>query len=260
MISLFSWNVNGVRAACKKGFAQWVSSIEPDILAIQETKSHREQLSDNELLSNYGYTAHFTTPRKRGYSGLGLYSKIKPLGVEKLGIDEFDDEGRVQIAYFQSLIVVNCYFPNSQHGATRLGYKLAFCQAIAEKLAQLQKQQLPLCICGDFNIAHRPIDLARPRQNENNPGYLPQERAWMDCFLQSGYIDTFRHLHPQPHNYTWWSYRAQAREKNIGWRIDYFCLPQSWQHLIDSAAILPHVFGSDHCPIELNLKIEKASL
>jgi exodeoxyribonuclease-3 len=199
--TLLSWNVNGVRAVVRKGFLNFLSSADPDILCIQETKAQPEQLTQ-DILEPKGYHTYWTSAEKKGYSGVALFTKKEPLGIMPIGIDEFDSEGRVQDIDFGTFHLINAYFPNSQTAGARLDYKLRFCDAILERCDSLRSQGHPVVVCGDYNIAHRPIDLKNPKRNEKNPGYLPEERAWMDKFLQAGYTDTFRMFNQEPGNYT----------------------------------------------------------
>ena len=250
---LVSWNVNGVRAIQNKGFLEWLQTTAPDVVCLQETKARPDQL-DIALLSPPGYQTHWAAAKKAGYSGVAVFTKIKPLSVETFGIPEFDDEGRMLILEFADYTLLNGYFPNSQEAGARLGYKLRYCAALQARLDQLVQAGRHVVVCGDYNIAHRPIDLANPKQNEGNPGYLPEERAWMDRFLTGGYADTFRLFNQEPHQYSWWSPRFQARLRNIGWRIDYFCCDNGFIPNLQQAAIHPAIMGSDHCPVSLTLK------
>ncbi len=254
-MKIISWNVNGIRAVEKKGFIQWLLETDADVVCIQETKANPAQLSD-ELLSppakgGTNYKSYFSSAKKAGYSGTAVYSKVEPDSVENLGDPLYDDEGRVTIAKFGKTAVVSAYFPNSQDAGARLEYKLGFCDAMLKKCDELVKEGFNIVLNGDYNIAHKPIDLANPKSNEKNPGYLPEERAWMDKFTAAGYVDTFRHFCKEPNMYTWWSYRFHAREKNIGWRIDYQCVNPDFISRVKSSRILADVTGSDHCPIEL---------
>jgi len=252
---LISWNVNGIRACQKKGFVEWLAQEDAEVVAIQETKAQENQLDDN-LLHIDGYQGFYFSAEKKGYSGVALYTKREPLAIEPLGIDAFDSEGRTVIAHFPEYSLINCYFPNSQDKGARLEYKLAFCDAILEKCNQLVSEGKQVALCGDYNIAHRPIDLKNPKANEKNAGYLPEERAWMTSFLEAGYIDTFRKLYPdEPDQYSWWSYRFKAREKNVGWRIDYFSVNQGFADKVVEAAILKDVMGSDHCPVSITIDL-----
>lgn len=252
MTTIISWNVNGIRAAAKKGLTDWLAQSSPDILCVQETKAQDADLAKLDLVPD-GYRLVLHSAQKRGYSGVGCFYKTTPKNIFDMGVAEFDDEGRVQALEFENFTLINAYFPNSQEKGKRLGYKLDFCNAMLEFCDKLVSEGKNIVLCGDYNIAHQPIDLARPKQNEENPGYLPEERAWMDKFLASGYTDTFRHFTKDPDHYTWWSYRARAREKNIGWRIDYHCVNEGFVPKVDSSVIMPEVMGSDHCPVKITL-------
>ena len=257
-MNIISWNVNGIRAVEKKGFIEWLLNCGADVVCIQETKANPSQLSE-ELLApksadgSVSYESYFSSAKKAGYSGTAIYTRTKPDAVEILGDERFDDEGRVIIAKYGKLAVISAYFPNSQDAGARLDYKLAFCEAILKKCDSLKTEGFNIVLCGDYNIAHKPIDLANPKSNEKNPGYLPEERAWMDVFTASGYTDTFRHFCKEPAQYTWWSYRFHAREKNIGWRIDYQCVNDDFIGNVCSSKILSNIEGSDHCPVEISL-------
>lgn len=251
--SIISWNVNGIRAVEKKGFLDWLQSENPDILCVQETKARPEQLSE-QLRSPEGYRTYFSSAKRPGYSGVALFSKKEPDGVTNFGLPEFDDEGRVLTARFGDLHVISAYFPNSQEAGARLDYKLAFCEAMLDYCNAKVASGQHIVLCGDYNIAHTPIDLANPKANEKNPGYLPEERAFMTKFLENGYIDCFRKFCSEGGKYSWWSYRFRAREKNIGWRIDYTCVNKALDERVKSASILDSVFGSDHCPVKLELE------
>ncbi|MDR0878879.1 MAG: exodeoxyribonuclease III [Treponema sp.] len=256
---ILSWNVNGIRAVEKKGFIQWMTEESPDMLCLQETKAEPGQLSPALLSPNdkkgKPYTAFWASSVKRGYSGVAIYTKTKPLDVKPLGIREFDDEGRALQAEFKDFTLISAYFPNSQDGGARLGYKLDFCAAMMELCKKLVSQKRHFVLCGDYNIAHTPIDIARPKENEGNAGYLPEERAWMDSYTAAGFVDTFRHFHPgEPNHYSWWSYRMNARERNVGWRLDYHCVDPAFLPKIKRSVIRPEVQGSDHCPVEIEIK------
>jgi len=260
---VLSWNVNGIRAVEKRGFTGWLAKENPDILCLNETKAEPSQLSPtlvNPLVptgdgaEGKPYFSYWACAKKRGYSGVAIYSKTEPLDVRFLGVPEFDDEGRVLVADYKKFSLINAYFPNSQEGGKRLDYKLAFCAEILKLCNSLVEKGRHFLLCGDYNIAHTSIDLARPKQNEDSPGYLPEERAWMDEFIGVGHVDTFRHFHPdEPDHYTWWSYRANARERNVGWRLDYHCVDRSFLPKVKSSLIRPDVTGSDHCPVEISL-------
>jgi exodeoxyribonuclease-3 len=256
-VRIISWNVNGIRSAEKKGLIPWIEAEKPDVLCVQETKARPGQLSEALLHPCSGkgtYYSYWSSAKKAGYSGVAIYSKTEPDTVEILGVQEFDDEGRVLQAFFGDVAVVSAYFPNSQEAGARLGYKLAFCAAIKEHCDALCASKKHVVLCGDYNIAHTPIDLARPRENEGNAGYLPEERAWMDLFTASGYVDTFRRFHPgEGGHYSWWSYRMNSRERNVGWRIDYHCVDEALVQRVKKSLIRAEVNGSDHCPVELVL-------
>lgn len=251
---LASWNVNGIRAASRNGFADWFEDVGADIVCLQETKARPEQLEE-PLLHLGGYHSFWHSAEKPGYSGVAIYSRHEPLRVQEgLGIAEFDREGRVLVAEYPDFVLVNAYFPNSQRDHARLGYKLEFCKAMLEFLESKRKEGKNTVLCGDFNIAHRPIDLKNPKSNEDNAGFLPEERAWMDRFVSLGYLDTFRYFHPEPDQYTWWSYRPGVRERNIGWRLDYFAVNGEFEDRLRGADHQPQIRGSDHCPVVLKLK------
>jgi exodeoxyribonuclease-3 len=250
---IYSWNVNGIRAIQKKGFAEWVRDEQPDILCLQETKIHASQL-DGLNLDLEGYHAYFSCGERKGYSGVATYTKEEPLSVAYgIGIEQFDNEGRIMVTEYPSFTLLNIYFPNGQMGEERLTYKLEFYDAIIEYCAQLRKQGKKLIVCGDYNTAHQEIDLKNPKANENYSGFLPIEREKLSEFLARGYIDTFRHLYPQEVKYSWWSYRFRARERGVGWRIDYHCVSDDLLPQVKDALILDQVMGSDHCPVVLHL-------
>jgi len=252
-IKLISWNVNGLRAVEKRGFVDIVKGSGADIFAVQETRLWQEQLSDN-LKNIEGYSGFFTQAGKKGYSGVAVYSRMKPLRViTGVGVNRFDDEGRVLTLEFADYFLINAYFPNAQHELKRLDYKIAFNNALSEYAKQLSGEKTTI-ICGDFNVAHKAIDLANPGANEKNPGFSIEERNWMDRFINAGWVDTFRVFNQEPGQYSWWSYRFNARDKNIGWRIDYFMINENSKSRLHGAAILTDVLGSDHCPVQLELK------
>lgn len=251
--TLVSWNVNGIRASEKKGFCDIVKDLSPDIFAVQETKARPDQLS-KALLEIEGYESHWHSAEKKGYSGVAVYCKDRPLDVlHGMGEERFDSEGRVLTLEFDDFYLSNVYFPNAGHGLKRLSYKLDFNQALQDFAASLAKKK-SVVVCGDFNVAHKAIDLANPDSNVKNPGYTPEERAWMDGFTQAGFVDTFRKFNPDPENYTWWSYRFNARARNIGWRIDYFFVDPQSDARVTGASILKDIQGSDHCPVTLDFK------
>ena len=250
-MKIISWNVNGIRAVMKKGFPDFVKKYDPDILCLQETKAHPDQV--DELLHDYEH--HFwNSADKKGYSGTAIFSKIKPLNVSYGGgIDVGDTEGRIVTAEFDDFFLVNVYTPNSKRGLARLDYRQEWDKLFFNYLKELEKSK-PVITCGDLNVAHTEIDLARPKNNTKNAGFTPQERAGFQKYLDNGFLDTFRIFNQDPENYTWWSYMFNARAKNLGWRIDYFLTSEKLRKNIISAEILKDVMGSDHCPVTLNLK------
>ena len=254
-IKLISWNVNGLRAIKNKGFLPWFLAEKPDVLCLQETKVRPEQL-DDDLKAPVGYHAYWNFPEKKGYAGVAVYSREKPQDVKYTldGVD-LDTEGRIIIAEYEAFILMNVYFPNGGRGNTRVPYKMDFYEAFLTYADALVKQGKKLVICGDVNTAHKEIDLARPKENVKNTGFLPEERAWMDKFVEHGYVDTFRQFHQQPQQYTFWDMKTGARARNVGWRIDYFFVSKNLLPAVKDAYIQPAVQGSDHCPIGLILDI-----
>lgn len=254
-MEIISWNVNGIRAVHRKGELQnLLLNNSPDILCIQETKASREQLGE-DILNIEGYTSYFESSTvKKGYSGVAIYSKKEPIHIKNMDIEKFDGEGRYIEAKFDDFTLINCYFPNSQEKGKRLDYKLEFCDSLLEYCNSLVEKGENIILCGDYNIAHKEIDLTNPKRNEQNPGFLPEERAWMSTFLDNEYIDIFRELYPEEIKYTWWSYRFGARSKNIGWRIDYHCVNSGFIDRVKDVQILDQVMGSDHCPVSIILK------
>lgn len=256
-MKIASWNVNGLRSVHKKNFLEWLKDEKADVCCLQEIKVSDEVVMADDVLKNpLKYNSHFHHAEKPGYSGLVIYSKKDPETVRVgLKIPHFDSEGRWLEADFGPLTIINSYFPNSQRDHARLGFKLEFCEVAAKRLGVLRKMGREVLICGDFNIAHREIDLKNPKTNKDNAGFLPEERAWMDVMVdQKGWVDTFRKFEPGPGFYTWWSYRSGVREKNIGWRLDYFLSnPESFDR-VKSVTHRDSVQGSDHCPVILTTR------
>lgn len=253
-MKIYGWNVNGIRAVDKKGeLDNFFAHFDPEILCIQETKAQTEQISDTILNREGNYSYMFDAERK-GYSGVLVFTKTEPLAVRNSN-SEFDLEGRYIELEYPTFTLINCYFPNSQEQGKRLDYKLAFNEMISTRLKQLTAAGIKVVITGDFNVAHNEIDLKNPKTNTNNAGFLPAERSWMSSFLATGMIDTFRYLHPDEVKYSWWSYRFQARAKNTGWRIDYFCINNLLTDALIGAEIHNDILGSDHCPISVELNI-----
>jgi exodeoxyribonuclease-3 len=252
---LISWNVNGIRAAYKKGFLDWMKKENPDILCIQETKAHEEQLAD-ELKNVKGYHSYFCSGERKGYSGVAVYTKEKPISIKKgFGIVKFDNEGRILILEYPHFTLFNIYYPNGKARAERLQYKMEFYDAFLAYVNKLKKKGKKIIICGDVNTAHKEIDLARPKENSKVSGFLPEEREWIDKFLGYGYVDTFRMFNQEPDNYTWWDQVTRARERNVGWRIDYFYVNEEFKDNVKEAFILSEVMGSDHCPIGIKISV-----
>ena len=255
MEKIMSWNVNGIRAISKKGFLDVLAKEKPDILSIQEVKANLDQMNSVASTPN-GYNVILFAGKKPGYSGVASYIKknIKYEVQIGLGIKEFDEEGRTITIEFDKMVFVTAYFPNSQPERKRIDYKLAFCDAIKEYVDTFTKKGKPILLSGDYNIAHKEIDLTHPKENEDSPGFLPEERAWMDKFLAKDYFDTFRMFTPAPGHYTWWSYRTNARARNVGWRIDYHCVNKYLKDRVVKSYHNPEIMGSDHCPVTILIK------
>ncbi|MBI4432272.1 MAG: exodeoxyribonuclease III [Candidatus Omnitrophica bacterium] len=253
-VTILSWNVNGIRSMLKKNFLTWLKETSPDIIGLQETKVSLTDLPP-ELKYPDGYHPYWNPGKRPGYSGVATLSKEKPLSV-KAGFDipRFDDEGRVLETEFPEFTLFNIYFPNGKMSQERLDFKMDFYDEALRIFMKLRKKGKKLVICGDINTAHKPIDLARPKNNENISGFLPIERAWMDKLVGHGFVDSFRHFHPEPDQYSWWDMKSGARERNVGWRIDYHFISQDLQPHLDDAFIMKDVMGSDHCPVGIILK------
>lgn len=255
-MKIISWNTNGLRATVKQGYFMPLFSFNnPDIVCLQETKCEPDQL-DEDVRNLKGYNSYFSySKNKKGYSGVAIYSKVKPEKVEYgLGINKFDDEGRTIIAYYSDFILINCYFPNGGGGEERLNYKMEFYDAFLKFINKLKESGKNVVFCGDINTAHEEIDLARPKENESNTGFLPMERAWLDEVVNNGWVDVFRSIYPDKKEvYTYWDMKTRARDRNVGWRIDYFFVNQSFSKKIKKFTTLSDYFGSDHCPIVIEL-------
>lgn len=253
---VISWNVNGLRACAKKGFGGWLQRSGGAIVGVQEVRAKRDQLPE-DVASPAGWTTHFVDAERPGYSGVGLFARREPDAVEPtVGEPRFDREGRVQIARFGRLRVANIYFPNGSgqdRDNGRVPYKLDFYRHVFELLQRLRRSGARVLVMGDFNTAHQAIDLARPRDNQKTSGFLPEERAELDRWLSRGWVDTFRHFEAGEGHYTWWSQRQGARDRNVGWRIDYILASPSAMPYVRGAAIHPEIKGSDHCPISVEL-------
>jgi exodeoxyribonuclease-3 len=254
-MKLISWNVNGIRAAAKKGLAEFLRESKPDILCVQEVK-----ISDSARLATEfdfsGYAEYWNSAKRPGYSGTAAFIRAgfkDFVGVKNgMGVTKFDDEGRVQTIELKKYYLVNVYFPNSKPDLSRLDYKIEFDETLLKYLKKLEKKK-PVIITGDYNVAHEEIDLARPKENEGSPGFTLEERAWMTEFIKSGFIDTFRYLNGDKIQYSWWSFRAGARARNVGWRIDYFCVSDKLKKQLKKAYILDKITGSDHAPVGLEI-------
>ena len=255
-MKIISWNTNGIRATMRDNlFLPLFEREQPDILCIQETKAEPSQLTD-ETKNIPGYVSYFASSQvKKGYSGVAIYTKETPVKIEYgLGIPRFDEQGRTLVAYYKDFVLINCYFPNGGGAPEKLQYKLDFYDAFLEFVSKIAKKQ-PILVLGDVNVAHEEIDLARPKENATHVGFLPEERAWMDEFLASGFTDVFRHFYPtQEGAYTYWDQYTHARDRNVGWRIDYFLASAKLMPRVKSTKILNDWYGSDHCPISIELK------
>lgn len=256
-LTLLSWNVNGIRAVVRAGFAEWLAKTAPDILCLQETRAEAHQVSA-DISEHGGYHTFWNASKARkGYSGTGLMTRQAPLDVQYgLGVEEFDQEGRTIIAEYPGFTLINCYFPNGSRDHSRVPFKMAFYEAFLERCEALRAAGRRVIFCGDVNTAHREIDLARPRENRNTTGFLPEERAWLDRITDLGYVDTFRHFYPElAGQYTWWHQMTAARERNVGWRIDYFFAAPEATGMVEDAFILAEVRGSDHCPVGIRVTV-----
>ncbi|NLO11218.1 MAG: exodeoxyribonuclease III [Candidatus Cloacimonetes bacterium] len=254
-IKFWSWNVNGLRAVLNKGFLEYIQSETPDILGLQETKLQEHQIPP-ELDELSGYRRFWSHAQRKGYSGTLVMSAFEPLNVEyAIGVEEFDTEGRIVIMEYEQFFFFNIYFPNGQMNDERLDYKLRFYERMLEIMEEKRKTGKMVIVAGDYNTAHHPIDLARPKANEKTSGFLRIERDWLDKIVKYGWVDTFRHFHPEPDRYSWWSYRAGARMKNVGWRVDYFFVNSEHLAWVKSADIRDDVMGSDHCPVTITITL-----
>ncbi len=252
-MKIISWNVNGLRAVLKKNFLEYLQQADPDILCIQETKLQEEQIP-KEIHELDGYFKYWNFAEKKGYSGVAVFTKEKPISVEySIGDELYDKEGRLLLLEFKDFSLINCYFPNGQMSDERLQYKLNFYDRMFDLMQKIRESGKNLIICGDFNTAHKEIDLANPKQNENTSGFLPIERAWLDKIVKAGWVDTFRFFNQEADQYSWWTYRFGARERNVGWRIDYFFTNEENIKNIKNAFIKQEITGSDHCPIGVEI-------
>lgn len=255
MTRIITYNVNGIRAAIRKGFFDWIEVAKPDVLCIQETKAQADQVPffDFELL---GYKTYVHSAQKKGYSGVAILTKAEPDHVQAgMGIQQYDAEGRFVRADYGDVSIVSVYHPSGSSGDERQDFKMQWLADFQSYITQLKKERPKLILCGDYNICHKPIDIHDPIRNAKVSGFLPEERDWMSSFLSSGFIDSFRHLNPEPHQYSWWSYRANARANNKGWRIDYNMVSEPLADKIQRVAILSQAMHSDHCPVLLEMDL-----
>jgi exodeoxyribonuclease-3 len=254
-MNIISYNVNGIRAAERKGLSEWLQQEQPDIFCLQELKANKDQI-DISVFENLGYHIYWHSAEKKGYSGVGIFTKIKPKNVEiGCGIPQYDREGRVIRADYNDFSVISTYMPSGSSGDPRQDFKMKWLVDFRNYIQELKQEYPNLLICGDYNICHQPIDIHDPVRNKNSSGFLPEERDWMTEFLSDGFIDSFRHLNKEPDQYSWWSYRSAARERNKGWRIDYHMLSENLLNKLQSADILQDVKHSDHCPVKIELDV-----
>ena len=251
-MKIATWNVNGIRAILNKGFGGWLRAENPDIVCLQEIKASPDQVSAEQLQVVDGYQLYWNPAQRPGYSGVALFTRQESLEVQYgLGLSEFDQEGRVIRAKYPGFILYNIYFPNGKRDQGRLDFKLDFYRSLLEICDHLHSTGEQMIICGDFNTAHREIDLRNPKQNETSSGFLPEERAWIDQYLAHGFVDVYRNLYPDRVQYTWWTYRLNARQKNVGWRLDYFLVSGGLVNMVKDVVVQDDVLGSDHCPVTL---------
>ena len=254
-MKIVTWNVNGIRAVLKRGIGDWLEKESPDVLCFQEVKLQAEQVP-TLLPPLPGYHAYWSCADRKGYSGVATFTRFDPLKVEHgFGLEQFDREGRIMRTDFPQFTLMNIYFPNGGSGPERLAYKMEFYDAFLGYANALRAEGKRLIVCGDYNTAHQEIDLARPKANERISGFLPQERAFLDRMAEQGYVDVYRHLHKEPARYTWWDQKTFARDRNVGWRIDYFWVSADVMPMVLDARIMPEVLGSDHCPVMLELRL-----
>jgi exodeoxyribonuclease III len=252
-MKILTYNVNGIRSAISKGFVEWLKATNADMICLQEVKAEEHQI-EKALFEDLGYHIHWFSAEKKGYSGVAIFTKIKPKNlVHGCGIEIYDREGRVLRTDFEDFSLMSVYMPSGSSGEERQGFKMQWLSDFQGYINDLKKTVPNLIISGDYNICLRAIDIHNPKSNANSSGFLPEEREWMENFIQSGFIDTFRHFNQEPHHYSWWSYRAGARDKNLGWRIDYHCATEPMRERLVRSAILPEAKHSDHCPVLLEI-------
>ena len=252
-MKILSWNVNGLRAVIKKNFLEFIKDEDPDVLCLQETKLQVEQVPQ-EIHDLTQYHQFWNCAERKGYSGVAVFTKEKPISVEySIGDEDFDHEGRLLLLEFKEFSLINCYFPNGQKDEVRLQYKMDYYDRMLELMQKVRASGKNLLVCGDVNTAHKAIDLANPKSNEKTSGFLPIERAWIDKIIDDGWVDTFREFNQEPDQYSWWSYRFTARSRNVGWRIDYFFVNSEFLPKIKNAFIKQEIMGSDHCPLGVEI-------
>lgn len=253
-MKIITYNINGIRAAIKKGFIDWIADENPDVICLQEVKALEEQV-DLEGIKALGYEVYWNAAEKKGYSGVAIFTKIKPESVSVgMGVEKHDREGRLHKLNFGSFSLINSYFPSGSSGDERQAFKYEYLDDFYAYIEELKKTEPNLIICGDVNICHLEIDIHNPKSNKNTSGFLPEEREWVTKFLDSGFVDCFRQFDESPHHYSWWSYRANARNNNKGWRIDYFFASESLKNQLKGCKIMPDVKHSDHCPVWLEIE------
>ena len=253
-MKIISYNVNGLRAAISKGFFEWLQDENPDIICIQETKMQEDQV-DKLSIEALGYHQYWNMAEKKGYSGLGILTKIKPDSHSfGMNIKKFDREGRLIRLDFKDFTLLNSYFPSGSSGDERQAFKMEYLSDMEIYLEELKKERPQIILCGDYNICHKPIDINHPERHKKSSGFLPEEREWMDRFVESGFVDTFREFDKSAEKYSWWSYRANSRVKNLGWRIDYHMITENLKPDLMNAGIMPDVKHSDHCPVWIEMK------
>ena len=253
MAKIISYNVNGIRSAISKGFMDWLKATNPDVICLQEIKAEPGQI-DVKVFEDAGYHHYWYPAQKKGYSGVAIFTKQKPTYVEYgCGMEKYDFEGRVLRVDFGDVSVMSVYHPSGSSGEDRQAFKMQWLADFQKYIDKLKKERPKLILCGDYNICHQPIDIHNPKSNANSSGFLPEEREWIDNFMKSGFVDSFRHFNKEPHNYSWWSFRANSRAKNLGWRIDYNLVSKNMEANMKRAAILPEAKHSDHCPVMLEI-------
>ena len=252
---ILTWNVNGLRAILRKGSWKYISEINPDIICLQEIKTKPDQLSEEQFTFQHGYHVIWNPADRSGYSGVATLSRVSPnQALTGFGIDQFDVEGRIIQTYHKNFVLMNIYFPNGQRDKGRLDYKLNFYSELLSYCKSLRSSGMQIVLCGDFNTAHKEIDLKNPKSNQTTSGFLPEEREWVDRYLDNGFVDIYRQMYPERIQYTWWTYISNARQRNVGWRLDYFLITEELVPYILGTTIHDEILGSDHCPVSLEIR------